>query len=279
MITHSLDTGLLVDYDMANDVYHTKKSHKSRSQVHRYRGVLGGRAQRYAEVEGKSLFSGNSATSFGSIVDAAFEAVVRGVDWRSRCVVPPPGVLAADGSRRGNAFKEWRASLPIGAVECSEGDFSKTADMIASLWEHKAAKALMDQVAHSQMSVFWTDSNGHKRKARADGVTRSGAWFDLKTTSSEWRDLKWSFRRYGYDWQAAWYSDAAAAAGADPFTFKFIVVQSFAPFDVKVVHLKPEAVERARIEIDETLFEMRRREQTGEYVAESYHEEEVLDLD
>jgi len=279
MITHSLDTGLLVDYDMANDVYHNKKSHKSRSQVHRYRGVLGGRAQRYAEVEGKSLFSGNSATSFGSIVDAAFEAVVRGVDWRSRCVVPPQGVLAADGSRRGNAFKEWRASLPIGAVECSEGDFLKTADMIASLWEHKSAKDLMDQVAHSQMSVFWTDSNGHKRKARADGVTRSGAWFDLKTTSSEWRDLKWSFRRFGYDWQAAWYSDAAAAAGADPFTFKFIVVQSFAPFDVKVVHLKPEAVERARIEIDETLFEMRRREQTGEYVAESYHEEEVLDLD
>ena len=56
-------------------------------------------------------------------------------------------------------------------------------------------------------------------------------------------------------------------------------MQSFAPFDVKVVHLKPEAVERARIEIDETLFEMKRREETGEYVAESYHEEEALDLD
>lgn len=188
-------------------------------------------------------------------------------------------MLASDGSRRGNAFKEWRSSLPAGAVECSEGDFQKTADMVASLLEHKSAKALMDQVAHSQMSVFWTDPNGHKRKARADGVTRSGAWFDLKTTSSEWRDLKWSFRRFGYDWQHAWYTDAAAAAGAEPFVFKFIVVQTFAPYDVKVVRLTEEAVERARREIDETLFEMKRREETGVFVPESYHDEQVLELD
>ncbi len=277
MIIHSLDTGLRVDYDMGNDAYHAEKEHVSRSKAHRYRGLAGGRAQRY-ESEGKSLFSGNAATSFGSIVDAAFEAVVRGVDWRARCVVPPPGVLASDGSRRGNAFKEWRSSLPVGAVECSENDFSKVADMVASLWEHKRARELMEQVAHSQMSVFWTDSNGHKRKARADGVTRSGAWFDLKTTSSEWRELRWSFVRFGYDWQARWYADAAAAAGAEPFVFRFIVVQTFAPFDVKVVTLTDEALDRAGREIDETLFEMRRREETGVWVPDSYHEEEVLEL-
>lgn len=278
MIIHSLDKGLRVDYDLPNEVYHAEKEHVSRSKAHRYRGLAGGRAQRY-EAQGKSLFSGNAATSFGSIVDAAFEAVVRGVDWKARCVVPPPGVLASDGSRRGNAFKEWRSSLPVGAVECSEGDFQKTADMVASLWEHRRARDLMEQVAHSQMSVFWTDSNGHKRKARADGVTRSGAWFDLKTTSSEWRDLKWSFRRFGYDWQASWYTDAAVAAGADPFVFSFIVVQTFAPFDVKVVHLTDEAIERARVEIDETLFEMRRREETGIFVPDSYHDEQILELD
>jgi hypothetical protein len=277
MITHSLDKSIKVDYDMPNEAYHAEKGHVSRSKAHRYRGPTGGRAQRY-ESEGKSLFSGNAATSFGSIVDAAFEAVVRGVDWKARCVVPPPGVLASDGSRRGNAFKEWRSSLPAGAVECSESDFGKCADMIASLWEHKGAKALMEQVAHSQMSVFWADANGHKRKARADGVTRSGAWFDLKTTSSEWRDLRWSFRRFGYDWQAAWYSDAAVVAGAEPFVFRFIVVQSFAPYDVKVLHLTEDDVQRARVEIDETLFEMSRRAETGVWVPDSYHDEEVLEL-
>jgi hypothetical protein len=278
MATSSLDTpNVELVYDMANDVYHARKEFVSRSQAHRYRGVLGGRAQRYAEVARKSLFAGNSSTTFGTIVDTAFEAEVRGIDWRSRCAVAPPSVLAADGSRRGKAFQSWKASLDPAAIECSETDFGKVADMIASLREHRGANALMEACTHSQLSVFWTNSSGHKLKARADGVTPE-LWFDLKTTSSEWRDLRYSFRRFGYDWQHSWYTDAALAAGWPPFEFKFIVVQTFAPFDVKVVKLTPDAVERARIEIDETLFEMRRRAETGEYVAESYHEEEVLDL-
>lgn len=265
--------------DMPNDDYHGERLHVSRSKAHRYRGVLGGRAQRYEQIENKKLFSGNSQTGFGTLVDTAFEAVLRGVDWKSRCAVPPQGVLAADGSRRGKAFIEWRSSLPSEAIECSLVDFEKTADIIESLLEHKAARVLIEAAKFSQYSVFWTDDNGHKRKARADGVTEDLRWFDLKTTSSEWRDLKWSFRRFGYDWQAAWYSDAAAVAGSDPFVFKFIVVQSFAPFDVKVVSLKDEHVERARVEIDATLAEMRRRSETGDFVDPSYHDEQVLDLD
>jgi hypothetical protein len=277
MLVISTDTGIRIDFDMSNEDYHAEKTHKSRSQVHRYRGPRGGRAQRFVEVERKSLFSGNTATSFGSLVDSAFEAEVRGIDWRRRCLVPPRDVLAADGSRRGNAFKSWKESLPAGAVECNETDFGKVGDMVASLREHRLANELMEAVTHSQLSVFREDKNGHKLKARADGVTEQ-EWFDLKTTSSEWHELKWSFRRFGYDWQAAWYTDAALAAGWKPFTFRFIVVQTFAPYDVKVVSLTPEAVDRARQEIDETLYEMRRREETGVWVPDSYHEEEVLDL-
>jgi hypothetical protein len=135
----------------------------------------------------------------------------------------------------------------------------------------------MSEVTHSQYSVFRRDVNGHDVKARADLVTPS-LWADLKTTSSEWWELKHSFRRFGYDWQAAWYSDAAYACGWAPFTFRFIVVQSFAPYDVEVVSITEDAVERARIEIAETLDEMRRRSETGNWVPDSYHEERVLEL-
>lgn len=279
-MTVSTDTSADIEIftDMPNDVYHGKKTHYSRSQVHRYRGAEGGRAQRYAEVEGKSLFAGNSQTSFGSLVDAAFEAEARGVDWRSRCAVPPAGVLAADGSRRGRAFQEWKASLPSDCFECSVQDFEKTASILASLREHKRANELIKETTHTQYSVFRADSNGHKVKARADLVTPD-CWGDLKTTSSEWRDLKWSFRRFGYDWQAAWYSDSAYACGWSKFRFPFIVVQTFPPFDVKVLYLTDEAIDRARIEIAETLDEIRRRERSGVYVPESYHDEEILELD
>lgn len=263
--------------DMTNEEYHGRKSHKSRTQVARYRGVMGGRAQRFAEVEGRSLFSGNASTTFGSLVDGAFEAECRGIDWRTRCAVAPPDVLAADGSRRGKPFQAWRASLAADAIECSAADFEKTGLIIKSILEHKKASELVSSTTHTQFSVFRTDKNGHRVKARADGVTPE-CWYDLKTTSSEWHELKWSFRRFHYDWQAAWYSDSAYACGWAPFVFRFIVVQTFPPFDVQVVRLKEEHVDRARVEIDETLYEIRRREETGIYVADSYHEEQELDL-
>jgi hypothetical protein len=262
---------------MPNDTYHSRKPWISRSQAHRCRGVYGGRSQRYSEVKGKPVFAGNSATGFGSLVDGAFEAVVSGVDWRSRVVVPPAAVLASDGSRRGKPFQEWRSSLPAGSVECTATDYEKVSEIIESLWEHKAARRLMEAVTHSQYSVFWTDGNGHQRKARADGVTPTG-WFDLKTTSGEWWEMRRSFERFGYDWQHAWYLDGAIAAGFEPFLFKFIVVQTFAPYDVWVGSLDDDSVARARSEIDATLDAMRRRRESGEYLDEAYHEEKVLVL-
>ena len=273
----SLDTatidssaGPVVSSDMANAAYHGERNHISRSTAHRYIGADGGRSQRYAEVYGKSLFSGNAATGFGSIVDAAVECEMRGVDWRKQIAVPPAGVLAADGSRRGKAYQEWKASIPRDGYECSETDFFKVSDIIESIREHKEANSLLEASIHSQYNVFWTDPNGHKRKARADGCTRD-AWFDLKTTSSEWRELKWSFLRFGYDWQAHWYTEAAMVAGWPDFVFKFIVVQTFSPYNVKVVWIPKEIVEKAGQEIRETLDVIRSRREHNQYVDESYH--------
>lgn len=275
----SIDTssGPVVSENMSNAAYHGEREHISRSTAHRYRGVLGGRAQRFAEVYRKSLFSGNAATGFGTIVDAAVECEMRGVDWRSHVVVPPESVLASDGSRRGKPYQDWKRTLPVDSHECSHADFGKVEDMIASIREHEAANELLEAATHSQLSVFWTDADGHKLKARADGCTNE-CWFDLKTTSSEWRDLKYSFRRFGYDWQASWYSQAAEVAGWKPFTFKFIVVQTFAPYDVKVLTLTEDAVSQAAIEIRETLDTIRRRRESGIYVPAEYHAVEELTL-
>lgn len=274
----SLDTATAIDSslgafhsdDMSNEAYHSERGHISRSTAHRYMGDDGGRAQRYAEVYGKSLFSGNAATGFGTIVDSAVECEMRGVDWRSRIAVPPSSVLAADGSRRGKAYTEWKATLPRDGYECSEGDFSKVSDIVASIREHKAANELLEAATHSQYSVFWTRPDGHAVKARADGCTKN-EWFDLKTTSSEWRDLKYSFRKFGYDWQASWYGDAARVAGWPDFVFKFVCVQTFAPFNVRVVTLQQEVIDRAADEIARTLDIIRDRREKRCYVSDEYH--------
>jgi hypothetical protein len=271
-------TGVEISLDMGNDEYHAREPWVSRSKSFRYRGAEGGIHQRYEEKKRKRLFTGNRATSFGTLVDVAFEATAKQIDWRSRCAVPPSSVLASDGSRRGKPFTEWRASLPPESIECSEADFGMVSDIIEAIREHKAANALLEAVTHPQYSVFLTDENGHERKSRADGVTDAG-WFDLKTTSSDWSDLRYSFRRFGYDWQAAWYSHAAFACGWEPFEFKFIVVQSAPPHAVRVIKLPERTIARAASEIAETLDRMRARREADEWIEPSYHEEFVLDID
>jgi hypothetical protein len=156
-------------------------------------------------------------------------------------------------------------------------DFVKVADIIESLREHKVARHLLESIKHTQYSVFWRDEDGHDRKARPDGLN-DDEWFDLKTTSSEFGKLKFSFRDYAYDWQAAWYTDAAIAAGWKPFRFRFIVVQTFAPYDVAVFSLEDEAIENARHEIRKTLADIRYRRESGIYVPDEYHAEQVLQL-
>jgi hypothetical protein len=270
---------VLVRTDMPNDEYHAERDHISRSTAHRYMGdEEGGAAQLYVDTYGESLFGGNSSTTFGSLVDLACDCEMQGQDWRSVIAVPPPGVLASDGSRRGKAFTEWRSSLPSGASECSAADFVKVERIVASIREHRRANALLEAAAHTQYSVFWTDENGHKRKARADGVTKDGQWFDLKTTSSEWRDLKYSFRRFGYDWQASWYGEAASVAGCSPSEFPFIVVQTHPPFRTKILTLSERVLLRAADEIKETLDAIRRRRESGVYLPDSYHGVEELDF-
>lgn len=271
-MTNTLDT-VSVFTDMANEAYHGERAHVSRSAAHRYRDQrLGGRSQRFVEQYGKSLFAGNSSTTFGTLVDKACEAMITGTDWRQSVIVPPLNVLAADGSRRGRAYIEWRESIPGDSLETSAKDYEKVSDIVESIMEHRGARALIEASTHSQYSVFWTDDDGHKRKARADGVTPE-CWYDLKTTSSEWWELKHSFRRFGYDWQDVWYRQAARVVGGwGDFKFPFVVVQTFAPYDVAVVTLPEDVLKHAEDEIRETLNLIRQRRESGVYVPENYHE-------
>jgi hypothetical protein len=164
-------TATLTSFDMSNDEYHAERQHISRSTAYRYRGVFGGRAQQY-EDGGRKIFGGNSSTDFGSVFDAAVGLAATGGDWRSAVVSPPANVLAADGSRRGKAYTEWRsANVCAGALECSPADYQKVEDMLDALYGHRNARRILEDTMTSQMSVFWRDEYGHDRKARGDGVT------------------------------------------------------------------------------------------------------------
>jgi hypothetical protein len=276
------DKSAVIFHDIPNDAYHADRSHESRSSAHRKRGADGGRSQRYLE-NGGSLFGGNAGTRFGTVVDVLF-----GFDIEKRTlglreidcpvVCPPSEVLTASGHRRGKAYTQWKNSLPLECVETTQDSFDEARRILDAIMEHNEARRLVEKTLYTQQSVFYTDDRGHKRKARADGSNDS-SWYDLKTTSSEFSELKFSFRRFGYDWQAAWYMDAARTVGCKNWDdFPFVVAQTFPPYNVRVVRIAKDKVQRAEEEIATTLDQIKERRETGNYIPEAYHECFELDL-
>lgn len=258
---------------LSNEDYHAERDHISRSVAYRYaateRGAL---TQHYEDKRGKPVFTGNAATTLGSIVDAAVGAVAAGIEYRSVLCCPPRDVLSAAGRRQGKAYTEWRDALPKSAIECTEEDVVRVGEMIDSLLMHDEARRLIETCKSTQRSVFWTDADGHRRKARADGVCESGQWWDLKTTSDIDR-CRYSVTDYGYHWQAKWYCDARDAAARQPlgFEFPFVFVETRAPWMVRVITLSPEQLDAAGDEIRETLNAIKSRRESGVYLPESYH--------
>jgi hypothetical protein len=279
LVESSLDTGLLVTDNMPNDAYHAEREHISRSTAFRFEGPHGAVAQQFYD-RGGVLFSGNASTDFGTAVDRAVGALMSGIDYRSLIAVCPAECLTSNGQRRGKAYEQWKQSLHSDAIEVSASDSTKVSAMVDSLLQHNRARDLIESCESAQRSVFWTDAEGHRRKARADGVSRSGMWWDLKTTSSDWDSLRYSFRRFGYHWQAAWYSDARDAAAREPLglPFPFVVIQTFAPFCVEVVEITEDSLARARDQIRETLSLIKTRRETGVYLPDSYHETVMIDV-
>ena len=103
-------------------------------------------------------------------------------------------------------------------------------------------------------SIFWKDERtGLELKARLDLIGNTVV-FDLKTTQDASAE---SFLRsaldYGYHRQAAWYLDAARAAGHPAEAFVFIAVEKAAPYGVATYVLDAALIDRGRLENEANL--------------------------
>jgi hypothetical protein len=88
---------------------------------------------------------------------------------------------------------------------------------------------------NAEVSVFWTDSRGVRRKARLDWVKCSGRFampLDLKTTQDASRAaFTRSVVNFQYHRQAQWYETGyAAASGLEVSPMLFVVVESAPPY-------------------------------------------------
>ncbi len=152
-------------------------------------------------------------------------------------IIPPTSRAKADQEAHKAAKEQARAE---GKIPLTAEDAAKVERMAERLSEHRLAMQLLG-AGEPEVSAYAVDE--------ATGVTRRGRfdWLgpavltDYKTTSSaDPRDLSGRYgaiKKWGYDKQAAWYTDLARDLGHPASAFAFIFQMKEPPYLVTVAYV------------------------------------------
>lgn len=131
----------------------------------------------------------------------------------------------------------------------TEDDYAKATDMIDSLYKAPFAKKLLS--GEKEKEFFWTDElTGEECKCRTDCVSelnKVNIIVDLKSASSADNEhfTKDSIN-YGYDFQAAMYTEGVEKCTGKSYSFVFIVVEKEPPYAVNVLQADELFVKRGK---------------------------------
>jgi hypothetical protein len=156
---------------------------------------------------------------------------------------------------RTKAGKEEKAKFEEenqGKVIISPADWERAEKMSQNIL---AIAGNLINAADKEMSVFAEDEYGLIRKARPDAYIDSlGVVIDIKTTqSTKPYDFQKAIYEYRYHYQAYWYLKTLELAGKKAKQFIFIAVEKKEPFMVRLFRISKNAIERAKVEVEELI--------------------------
>lgn len=222
----------------------------------------GGEVQRWLDAGKKLAFDKKAATT-GSDFDDILFGVLSGKSFSDMVAVPPENVLASDGTRKGNKYKEWAAGQK--GIIASEAEREMYETMLDNMAENKAVREILDKTVDSQLVALF-ELGGLRLKARPDGVAKD-FWWDLKTTKSRLTDLHKVVVNFSYADQDFIYQHAAAAAcGMCDFAMPFVFVQKVPPYACRAVTIPRDYVAMVGEQLISTIEDIQLRHQTGEYL-------------
>lgn len=149
----------------------------------------------------------------------------------------------------------------------SPSDWILCSNVRDALYRDDAVRELMQAQGDNELSVVWDHPLfGLRCKSRFDGLRPSwGAIFDLKTCQCASKDaVEHAITDYGYHRQAAFYLDAAKAAGLEGITeFGFIFLEINPPYAVASYRMENIWVEAGREQLKPMLEAYAKAEQSG----------------
>ncbi len=154
--------------------------------------------------------------------------------------------------RRGS--RSWEESKAEGKIPVKKSDWEEANLLAKNVRAHPLLKHIFQDDGLAEESVFWTDQQGLKCKARFDyRVPKHKCILDLKTTKDANPHSRFGFiksiQNYRYDIQAAHYLEAAKALTKEDYTFLFVAVENKAPYAVSVSVIDDEDLEKATDEL------------------------------
>lgn len=194
----------------------------------------------------KSEPKSSPALAFGSAFHCA---VLESLAFERKYAVAP-----ADIDRRTTVGKAaWESFLAASAGKrvISADDWDVITGMAREILLHPSAGELVAGRTETEASLFWS-RDGIACKARLDAYNADWkAIIDIKSTENSGpSSFARSIASFGYHVQAAWYIDAARAAGLDVECMVFVAVEKKRPHAVGVYRLDDESVDAGRLAIE-----------------------------
>lgn len=241
-------------------------------QYHAYPAVSNSRISDF--IEDPRLYyhkwlSGNykpKAEKHFEIGSAAHEILLR--NSHDRIAVIPEDVLAKNGAKSGNAWKQWSAENS-GKIQLKSKDYAAVLRCCEVVRQHPAASQVLAYSGDCEYPMS-AEFMGMHCKCCFDKLCRTSEGHlivDFKTTEGGSTANKFvkSVASYGYYRQAAFYKTIAQLNGLEIYDFIFLVVSITEPYTVDLFRLDEEFIDMGMQEIDEAMIELIERTENNDW--------------
>ena len=199
---------------------------------------------------------------FGSLV----HEIVLKPSWARGVAIIPSDVLAKNGARSTNAYRDWAAENQ-GKWQLKADEADGVAQMLAAMASHPlAADLLLNERCCTEVALI-TDDDYPNRRCMIDSVAPLGI-ADLKIHDDlDPQRLAAHIVRMRYDWQLAFYQEMLFNHEKRTRDCYLVFLRSVPPYQCRVVRLKPDWMAAARAEYKQPLSDLEAR-----YVMDDWHE-------
>lgn len=202
--------------------------------------------------------------AFGTAIHLA---LLKPDEFTTKVITPPRDVLASNGARSTNAYKEW-AKEHSDCVILTEAEMDAIHQCMQSLLAHDQVLQIMSMPRITETAISAT-IDGRPWKGIPDIVAERGTFVvDLKSTGfiSE-KKFRWQVYDLGYHIQAAWYLRLCEEVYKKPYTtFVFIGIETEPPYRCRCYYLGSRAIQRGYDDIERLLSQYDARMASGDWL-------------